>query len=179
MEGAAERTGETPTENREYERLRATKKRRRGNEEQATVRDVFVGEERVVLTVSFEWTTETERLTYDLTDDRDVLRLEALAESRGFEFEHLSLLDGERLPVVATGSGWVPTAHRGFAPDEGSVRETFVTECRLLARELAQSPGVLRRLVRVGRTMTTRQLIIAVIVVKKLVIVALVAWLVL
>ncbi|WP_134669715.1 hypothetical protein [Halorussus marinus] len=176
MEGAAQRTG---TEKREYERLRASKKRRTGNEEVATVRDVFVGEERVVLTLGFEWTTDTERLAYDLADDRDVLKLEALAESQGFEFEHVSFLEGERLPVVATEGGWVPSAHRGYAPDEGSVRETFVTECRLLARELAQTPGVFRRLVRIGRTMTTRQLIIAVIVVKKLLIVALVAWLVL
>lgn len=179
MEGTADRTGERSTDAREYERLRDRKKRRRGNEERAEVRDVFVGDDRVALTLGFEWTTDTDRLAYDLTDDRDLLRLEALAESRGYEFEQLSFLEGERLPVVATGDGWTPTAHRGYAPDGGSVRETFVAELRLLARELARAPGALRWLVRVGRTMTTRQLIIAVIVVKKLVIVALVAWLVL
>ena len=95
------------------------------------------------------------------------------------EFEQVSFLAGETLSVVYAGDEWVPEAHLAHAEGEGSARETFLTELRLLGRELARSPTALRRLVRASRTMTTKQLVIAVIVVKKLVIVALVAWLVL
>ncbi|WP_162224559.1 hypothetical protein [Halorussus amylolyticus] len=163
----------------EYEHLRTKKKERQGNEEHAEVRDVFVGEDEVSLALAFEWTTGTERLTYDLGDDRDVLKLEALAASHGFEFEQIGFLEGETLPVVYTGSEWTPTVHRGYAEGEGSVSETFTTELRLLARELARSPKILRRLVELSRTMSTKQLILAVIIVKKLIIIALIAWLLL
>ncbi|MFC4447907.1 hypothetical protein [Halorussus aquaticus] len=166
----------TPTE---YERLRTKKKERRGNAEQAEVRDVFVGENRVVLRVGFDWTADTRRLVYDLDDDRGVLKLEALAESNGFDFEQVSFLEGETLSVVYTGEEWVPEAHVSYVEGEGPVAETFLTELRLLARELARSPKALRRLVRVSRTLTTKQLVIAVIIVKKLIIVALIAWLLL
>lgn len=163
----------------EYERLRTRKKERQGNTERAEVRDVFVGPDSVVLTVGFEWTTDTERFAYDLDDDRDVLKLEALAETNGFDFEQVSFLEGETLEVVYTGSEWVPEAHVAYVEGEGSARETFATELQLLVRELARSPKVLRRLVRGSRTMTTKQLVIAVVVVKKLIIVALLAWLLL
>jgi hypothetical protein len=166
----------TPTE---YERLRAKKKERQGNTERAEVRDVFVGESRVVLTTGFDWTADTERFAYDLDDDRDVLKLEALAESNGFDFEQVSFLEGETLAVVYTGSEWVPEAHVDYVEGEGSAWETFRTELRLLGREIARSPKVVRRLVRLSRTMTTKQLVIAVIVVKKLIIVAMLAWLLL
>ncbi|WP_276302026.1 hypothetical protein [Halorussus lipolyticus] len=163
----------------EYERLRTKKKERRGNAERAEIRDVFVGERRVVLTLGFDWTTDTERSAYDLDSDRDVLKLEDLAESNGFDFEQVSFLEGEDISVVYTGDEWVPKAHVEYVEGEGSAGQTFVTELRLLGRELARSPKVLRRLVRVSRTMTTKQLVIAVIVVKKLIIVALLAWLLL
>ncbi|WP_435175425.1 hypothetical protein [Halorussus sp. AFM4] len=163
----------------EFERLRARKKERQGNAESAAVRDVTVGEDRVVLTLGFDWTADTDRLAYDLDDDRDVLRLEALAESRGFAFEQVSFLEGETLDVVYTGGEWVPEAHLAHAEGEGSVRETFRAELRLLGRELARLPTALRRLVRVARTMTAKQAIIAVVLVKKLIVIALVAWLVL
>jgi hypothetical protein len=182
---AGERTASAPTTDEsaatqtEYERLRTKKKERRGNAERAAVRDVFVGEDRVVLRVGFEWTSDTERLAYDLDSDRDVLELEALAESKGFEFEQVSFLEGEAISVVYTGDEWVPEAHVEFVEGEGSAGETFLTELRLLGRELARSPKALRRLVRVSRTMTTKQLVIGVIVVKKLIIVALLAWLLL
>jgi hypothetical protein len=182
---AGERTASAPTSDEsaatqtEYERLRTKKKERRGNAERAAVRDVFVGEDRVVLRVGFEWTSDTERLAYDLDSDRDVLELEALAESKGFEFEQVSFLEGEAISVVYTGDEWVPEAHVEFVEGEGSAGETFLTELRLLGRELARSPKALRRLVRVSRTMTTKQLVIGVIVVKKLIIVALLAWLLL
>lgn len=163
----------------EYERLRTKKKERQGNAERAEVRDVFVGSDSVVVTVGFEWTTDTERFVYDLDDDRDVLELEALAAANGFEFEQVSFLEGETLEVVYTGREWVPEAHVAHLEGEGSAGETFRTELRLLARELARSPKFLRRLVRISRTMTTKQAILAVVVVKKLIIVALLAWLLL
>ncbi|UPV74826.1 hypothetical protein M0R89_01850 [Halorussus limi] len=173
--GRTEDAAETP----EYERLRTKKKERRGNAERAEVRDVFVGERRVVLTVGFPWTTDTERLAYDLDADRDVLKLEALTEAKGFDFEQVSFLEGETLSVVYTGDEWVPEAQIDYVEGEGSAGATFLTELRLLGRELARSPKVVRRLVRLSRTMTTKQTVIAVILVKKLIIVALVAWLVL
>ncbi|UPW00793.1 hypothetical protein M0R88_01505 [Halorussus gelatinilyticus] len=163
----------------EYEHLRSKKKERKGNAERATVRDVFVGERRVVLTVGFPWTTDTERFVYDLDSDRDVLKLEALAESKGFDFEQVSFLDGESLSVVYTGETWVPEAQIEYVEGEGSAGATFLTELRLLGRELARSPKFVRRLVRLSRTMTTKQLVIAVVLVKKLIVIALVAWLVL
>jgi len=172
----ADEPAATPTE---YERLRTKKKERRGNAERAAVRDVFVGEDQVVLRVGFEWTTDAERLVYDLDSDRDVLELEALAESKGFEFEQVSFLEGETISVVYTSDEWVPEAHVEYVEGEGSASETFLTELHLLGRELARSPKALRRLVRVSRTMTTKQLVIGVIVVKKLIIVALLAWLLL
>ena len=76
-------------------------------------------------------------------------------------------------------AGVVPTVHSGYAEGEGSVSETFTTEVRLLARELAKSPKILRRLVEITRTMTTKQLILAVVIVKKLIIIAMIAWLLL
>ena len=169
-------SGDGPTE---YERLRTKKKERRGKSEPAEIRDVFVGPDEAVLTLAFDWTADTERLAYDLDDDRDVLQLESLAESEGFDFEQLSFLEGQRIRVVYTGSEWVPEAHLAAVEGAGSAGETFRTELRLLARELARSPKLLRRLIRLSRTMTTRQLIVAVVIVKKLVIVALLAWLLL
>lgn len=163
----------------EYEHLRTKRKERRGNVERAEVRTVFVGESQVVLTLAFEWTTDTERRVYDLDDDRDVLNLEALAESRGYAFEQLPFLEGETLDVRYVGGEWLPDAHAGHVEGEGSARETFLTELRLLARELARSPKALRRVVRLSRTMSTKQLVLAVVIVKKLIVVALLVWLLL
>ncbi|WP_243700431.1 hypothetical protein [Halorussus pelagicus] len=179
MTADAPETDDSTESPAEYERLRTKKKERTGNTEEATVRDVFVGESRVVLTAGFPWTTDTERLVYDLDSDRDVLKLEALAESKGFDFEQVSFLDGESLSVVYTCGEWVPEAQIEYVEGEGSASSTFLTELRLLGRELARSPKFLRRLVRLSRTMTTKQAVIAVILVKKLIILALVAWLVL
>ncbi len=174
--GATERSDEAAAE---YEHLRRKKKERKGNAEEATVRDVFVGQSQVVLTVAFPWTTDTERLVYDLDSDRDVLKLEALAESKGFDFEQVSFLDGENLSVVYTGGEWVPEAQIEYVEGEGSASSTFLTELRLLGRELARSPKFVRRLVRLSRTMTTKQAVIAVILVKKIIVIGLVVWLLL
>jgi len=163
----------------QYEHLRAKRKEKQGNVERARVRDVHVGESEVALRATFEWSSETLRFAYDLDDDRDVLKLEALTEASGFDFEQVSFLEGEDLPVVYTGSEWVPEAHVAYVEGEGSAGETFRTELRLLVRELARSPKLVRRLVRASRTLSTKQIIVAVVLVKKLIVVALLAWLLL
>lgn len=163
----------------EYEYLAAKKRERQGNTELATVTDVAVGRERVVLTATFEWSPDPVRLAYDLDDDRDVLKLERLTETAGFEFEQVAFLEGASIELTYTGGEWVPGAHRAEAEGQGSAVETFRTESRLLARELARAPNLLRRGSRAIRTASTRQLIIGVILVKKLLIVGLLAWLVL
>ncbi|WP_226010963.1 hypothetical protein [Halomicrobium salinisoli] len=154
----------------DYEHLRRKRKERRGTVERATVRDAWIGEDEVVLRLGFEWTTETARLTYDLNDDRDVCQLEALAESQGFDFEQVGHLESTGLEVVYTGDRWVPTAHESYVEGRGSPVETFRTELRLLARELARSPAVLRGAVQRVRAMSLQQTIIAVVLFKKLVI---------
>lgn len=160
----------------EYEHLRTKRKERRGNAERATVRDVFVGADRVVLALEFAWTTDAERVEYDLDDDRDVLELEALAESKGFAFEQLGFLEGETLEAVYTGSAWIPNVRRAYADEQAEASEpsTSATDSRP-ARTLES----LRRLTRTARTMTTTQLLVAVIIVKKLIIVVMLAWLLL
>jgi hypothetical protein len=163
----------------EYEHLAAKKRERQGNAELATVTDVAVGRERVVLTATFEWSPDPVRLAYDLDDDRDVLKLERLTETAGFDFEQVAFLEGESIELTYTGGEWVPSAHRAEVEGQGSARETFRTELRLLARELARAPNLPRRGIRAMRTASTRQLIVGVILVKKLLIVALLAWLVL
>ncbi|RXK51702.1 hypothetical protein [Halorientalis pallida] len=163
----------------EYEHLAAKKRERRGNAELATVTDVAVGRERVVLTATFEWSPDPVRLSYDLDDDRDVLKLERLTETAGFDFEQVAFLDGETVELTYTGGEWVPSAHRAQVEGQGSAAETFRTELQLLARELARAPNLPRRAIRATRTASTRQLIVGVILLKKLLIVGLLAWLVL
>ena len=165
----------------EYEHLRTKKKERRGNAERATVRSVFVGENRVVLTVEFSWTTDAERVEYDLDDDQDVLELEALTESQGFAFEQLGFLEGERLEMVYTGSGWIPNVQRAYADERAGASDSTATDSRPCGPHSrpARTPESLRRLIRTAQTMTTTQLLVAVIIVKKLIIVAMLAWLLL
>ena len=160
----------------DYEHLRRKRKERRGTVERATVTDVWIGEDEVVLRLGFEWTTETVRLAYDLDDDREVCQLEALAESRGFAFEQIGHLESTQVEVVYTGEEWIPTAHESYVEGEGSLRDTFRTELRLLARELARSPAVLRGAIQRVRSLSLQQTIVAVVLVKKLLIVALLAW---
>ncbi len=163
----------------EYELLSAKQKERTGNIETATVRHVHVNPTQIVLTLAFEWTTDSTRLVYDLDDDRDVRKLEILADEHGFEFAQVGHLEGLSLSVRYTSRGWVPVAHLAYTEGEGSATETFRTELELLARELARSPGYLRRAVSWVRSLSTKQAVIAVIVVKKILVVALIAGMVL
>jgi hypothetical protein len=117
------------------------------------------------------------RLTYDLDDDRDVLKLERLTETAGFDFEQVAFLEGESVELAYTGDAGVPRAHRAEAEGQGSAVDTFRTELQLLARELARAPNLPRRGVKAMRTATTRQLIVGVILFKKLLIAGLLVWL--
>jgi hypothetical protein len=163
----------------EYAHLRTKRAEREGNVETAVVEDVFVGSDRVTLSVSFEWTDEVYRIRYDVDDDRDVLCLEAVAESRGFDFEQVGHLENARIEVAYTGREWVPTAHPEIVEGRGSMAETFRTELRLLGRELARTPGLLRGGIRGVRSLSSKQAIVAVVLVKKVAIVALLAYLLL
>lgn len=163
----------------EYEHLRRKKQEQRGNVVSAPIRTVDVGASTVSLSLAFEWTSEPATVRYDLDDERDVTKLTALCEAHGFEFEQVSHLAGLAIDVVYTGERWVPEAHAAYLEGQGSIGETFRTELALLARELARSPRFLRRTIRTVRELSLQQTIIAVIVVKKLAIVAILAYILL
>jgi hypothetical protein len=165
--------GETVSE---YEHLTRKKRERQGNTELAEVTDVSVGRETVVVTARFDWSADEVRFRYDIDEDRAVLKLESLTESVGYDFEQVGFLEGEPIEVTYTGGEWVPSAHAAHVEGGGSATETFRTELRLLARELARVPNVPRRGIRAVRTASTQQTIIGVILVKKVLIVVLLAW---
>jgi hypothetical protein len=163
----------------EYEHLTSAKKERQGNTETATVEKVEVDPDKVVLTLTFEWRSERERLTYYLHDDRDVLKLQALTDQHGFDFEQVAHLEGLTLELSYTGARWIPEAHMAYVEGEGGIWDTFVTELKLLGREIARTPKFLRRTIRGARTMSTRQLIIVFVLVKKVIVVGMLAYILL
>lgn len=87
----------------------------------------------------------------------------------------MSHLEGTPIEVTYTGSEWVPTAHLDVVEGEGSLWGTFKIECHLLARSLAQSPAILRRGIQSLRDLSTQQAIIGVVLVKKVIIIVLLA----
>ena len=163
----------------DHEHLRRKRKETEGTVELAEVVDVWVGEDQVVCRFGFEWTSDRVRRAYDLDSDRDVARLEALCETNGFAFEQVSHLDGSLVELTYTGESWVPSAEAAYTDGEGGAVETFRAESRLLIRELATAPAFLRRGVERLRGLTMTQTIIGVVLVKKVAIVALVAYLLL
>jgi len=163
----------------EYEHLRRKRKETEGTVELADVVDVWVGEHEVVCRFCFEWWNEPVRRTYELDTDRDVARLERLCAANGFDFEQVGHLDGTLVELTYTGSEWVPTAEAAYTESEGTPLETFRAESRLLVRELATAPAVARRGVERVRGLTMTQTIIGVVLVKKVVIVALLVYLLL
>jgi hypothetical protein len=156
----------------EYELLTAKQKERQGNTETATVQNVRVTRTQVSLSLTFDWTADSTRLVYDLDDERDVRKLEALTDEHGFEFAQVGHLEGLTVPVRYTSQGWVPMTYLAYTEGEGSISETFRTELELFGRELAQTPGFLRRFVAWVKSLSTKQLVIGVIIVKKLLIIA-------
>lgn len=94
----------------EYERLRRSERELTGNRERADVTDVAVVDDTARLTLGFEWTSESDSVSYDLDDARDVVGLKAVAADAGYEYDQLFHLEGETIPVVYLDEGWVPAA---------------------------------------------------------------------
>ena len=170
-------TATTDTAASDYEHLRRKRKETDGTVELGEVVDLWVGEHEVVCRFGFEWTSERIRRRYDLDSDRDVARLEALCEANGLAFEQATHLEGTLVELTYTGEAWVPTAEAAYTDGEGGAVETFRAEGRLLVRELATAPAVVRRGVERLGELTMTQTIIAVVLVKKVAIVALLAYL--
>jgi hypothetical protein len=101
----------------EYQTLQQHRREVAGNEESATVADVTLRDSTATLTLSFEWADTTDQRTFDLTSERDVLALESLAESAGYDFDHLPYLEDERIGVTYLDGEWVPTATLPTAHD--------------------------------------------------------------
>jgi hypothetical protein len=94
----------------EYRTLQRRRREVAGNEERATVDDVTLTDTEATIRLDFEWSESSERLTFDLTSERDVLAVESLAEAAGYEFDHLPYLEGETVGVTYLDGEWVPTA---------------------------------------------------------------------
>jgi hypothetical protein len=135
------------TSTEEYELLTAKQKERERNTETATVEGVRVTRAQVNLSLTFDWTADSTRLVYDLDDERDVRKLEALADEHGFEFAQVGHLEGLSIPVRYTSRGWVPTTYLAYTEGEGTLSETVRTELELFGREIARTPGSLDRFV--------------------------------
>lgn len=163
----------------EYEHLNRKRKETAGTVELAEVVDVWVGESELVCRFQFDWATDTIQRRYDLNSDRDIARVERLCEANGLQFEQVTHLEGSLVELEYTGSQWLPRPEAAYTEGEGSAVETFQAECRLLVRELAQSPAFLRRGIQRVRGLSTTQMIIGVILVKKIAIIALLAHLLL
>jgi hypothetical protein len=163
----------------EYEHLHRKRKETAGTVELAEVVDVWVGERELVCRFQFDWATEPIQRRYDLDSDRDIAKVERLCEANGLQFEQASHLEGSLVELEYTGSQWLPRPEAAYTDGEGSAVETFRAEWRLLVRELAQSPAFLRRGIERVRALSTTQLIIGVILVKKVAIIALLAHLLL
>lgn len=160
----------------EYGHLCRKRKETEGTVELAEVADVWVGEHEVVCQFAFEWASEPVRRAYDLDDERDIAKLEAVCEANGLKFEQVAHLEGSLVELRYTGSQWDPTAAAAYTDGDGTLVETFRAECHLLARELATAPAVVRHGVARVRSLTTTQTIIGVVLVKKLIVLGLLAY---
>ncbi|EMA06859.1 hypothetical protein SAMN05443574_105289 [Haloarcula vallismortis] len=167
---------ESPTE---YEHLHRKQKETAGTVELAELTDVWVGESELVCRFQFDWATAPIQRRYDLNSDRDIAKIERLCEANGLQFEQASHLEGALIELEYTGSQWLPRPEAAYTDGEGATAETFRAECRLLFDELAQSPAFVRRGIERIRDLSTTQLIIGVILVKKIAIIALLAHLLL
>lgn len=148
----------------EYETLQSSRREVAGNREQANVRDVNVSEETVSLQLGFDWTNETQSVAFDLDSEREVLGPKALAHSRGFRYDQLPSLEGEAITVIYLDGEWQPAA---TLPD---VEANVLTETATVTGE----PGPLSRayeelLARIEE-ITGKDVILAAIVLKKLLI---------
>jgi len=163
----------------EYEHLHRKRKETAGTVELAEIVDVWVGESELVCRFQFDWATDAIQRRYDLNSDRDIAKVERLCEANGLQFDQASHLEGSLVELEYTGSQWLPRPEAAYTDGEGSAAETFRAEWRLLVDELAQSPAFIRRGIERVRALSTTQLIIGVILVKKVAIIALLAHLLL
>ncbi|MDT3436144.1 hypothetical protein KZ498_14920 [Haloarcula sp. 1CSR25-25] len=163
----------------EYEHLHRKRKETAGTVELAEVADVWVGESELVCRFRFDWATDAIQRRYDLNSDRDIAKVERLCEANGLQFEQASHLEGSLVELEYTGSEWLPRPEAAYTDGAGSAVETFRAEWRLLVRDLAQSPAILRRGIERVRSLSTTQLIIGVVLVKKVAIIVLLAHLLL
>jgi hypothetical protein len=161
-----------------YEHLRTKKKETEGTVELAEIVGVDVGETDLVCRCRFDWRPDPVELCYDLDDDRDVARLERLCEANGLTFEQAPHLEGALVELAYTGDRWVPDVETGYVKDAGSPAETFRAEFALLVEQVATAPASVRRGVEWVRGLSTTQALIGAILVKKLLVVALVAYIV-
>lgn len=92
----------------EFETLQSSGREVAGNQEPATVEDVSVGERTARIVLAFDWTTETETVEFDLDSEREVLELKSLARAHGYEFEQLHYLEGEEITAVYLDGRWLP-----------------------------------------------------------------------
>jgi hypothetical protein len=148
----------------EFETLQASGREVAGNQELATVTSVTVGPDTARLELSFDWKRETDTASFDLDCEREVLQLKSLARGHGYAYDQLPYLEGEELAAVYLDGGWVPAA---TLPDvDANVLTETATE--------PSGPGPVARvhdgLQRRAEEVTSRDVVLAVVVLKKILI---------
>lgn len=156
----------------EYETLQASGREVAGNREAATVESVTVGEDTATVVLAFDWTAERERVTFDLDSERAVLGLKALARAHGYGFDQLPHLEGERITVVYLDGSWHPAE---TLPD---VESNLLTETATDAVQPGPLTRTHRRTVERVEDLTGTDVILAVIVLKKLLVASAIIYLV-
>ncbi|MEZ3116281.1 hypothetical protein RYH80_10210 [Halobaculum sp. MBLA0147] len=158
----------------DYRTLQQRRREVAGNEERATVREVTLTDATARLRLGFAWADADEHVSFDLHSERDVLALESLAAAAGYDFDHLPYLEGETVAVTYLDGEWVPTATLPTATESDVFGDDDDGLSGLdLAERLAH--GVSDRVERLD----AQQVVLGVIVFKKLLIVSTLVYLLL
>lgn len=157
----------------DYRTLQQRRREVAGNEERATVREVTLTDATATLRLGFAWADADERVSFDLHSERDVLALESLAAAAGYDFDHLPYLEGETVAVTYLDGEWVPTATLPTATESDVFGDDDGLPGVGLAERLAH--GVSDRVERLD----AQQVVLGVIVFKKLLIVSTLVYLLL
>lgn len=157
----------------EFETLETSGREVAGNQESATVRDVFVGDRTARIVLAFDWTAETEIVEFDLDSERDVLELKSLARSRGYAFEQLPYLEGEQITAVYLDGQWLPAE---TVPDVDANVLTDATPDTPAAGPITRTYDALLDRV---EEVTSKDVILAAIALKKILIAAALVYLLL
>lgn len=148
----------------EFETLQASGREVAGNQEPATVTSVHVGPDTATLELSFDWKRTTDTVSFDLDSEREVLGLKSLARAHGYEYDQLPYLEGEELTAVYLDGEWVPAA---TLPDVDANVLTDTASAPEADGPLARAyDGLQRR----AEELTSRDVIIGVVIAKKIVI---------